>query len=103
MGEYFGIIGMIIGVPVFAVFITIVKELIETRLQSKGKPIDTAEYYHKDDVVDPHKVHVPLVRRLYYKFEHKMFKKKKEKAQKKNRAQEREDAVSTDKGNEEEK
>jgi len=87
MGEYFGIIGMIIGVPVFAVFITIIKELIETRLQSKGKPIDTAEYYHKDDVIDPHKVHVPLVRKLYYKFEHKLFKKKKAK-EKKNRASE---------------
>lgn len=79
MGEYFGIIGMIIGVPVFAVCITIVKELVETRLQSKGKPIDTAEYYHKDDVIDPHKVHVPLARKLYYKFEHKLFKKKKAK------------------------
>ncbi len=84
MGEYFGIIGMIIGVPVFAVFITIVKELIETRLQLKGKPIETAEYYHKDDVVDPHKVRVPLVRRLYYKVEHKIFRKKKEKEKKNN-------------------
>lgn len=84
MGEYFGIIGMIIGVPVFAVFITIVKELIETRLREKGKPIETAEYYHKDDVVDPHKVRVPLVRRLYYKVEHKIFRKKKEKEKKNN-------------------
>ena len=89
MGEYFGVIGMIIGVPVFAVFITIVKEFVETRLQSKGKPIDTADYYHKDDVIDPHKVHVPLARKLYYKFEHNLFKKKK--AKKKN-------CVKSDKG-----
>ena len=111
MGEYFGIIGMIIGVPVFAVFITIVKELIETRLQIKGKPIETAEYYHKDDVVDPHKVHVPIVRKLYYKFEHKMFKRKKAKAKKKSLEQEQEVAkadkkpvtVSADKGDGEDK
>lgn len=39
-----GIIGMIIGVPVFAIFYSIVKDIIESRLQKKGLPKDTNRY-----------------------------------------------------------
>ena len=45
MGGFFGIAGMIIGVPVFAVIIELVKRTLEYRLQKKGKPTDTTEYY----------------------------------------------------------
>ncbi len=54
MGEYFGIIGMLVGVPIFAVVISIVKEILETRLRTKNKPTDTAEYYAIDSLEDPH-------------------------------------------------
>ncbi len=65
MGEYFGFIGMIIGVPVFAVGITVGKEFIDTRLKKKGKSTDTADYYMKDAFVDPHDTHVTMGRKVY--------------------------------------
>lgn len=57
MGEYFGIIGMLVGVPIFAVIISIVKEILETKLRNKNKPTDTAEYYSVDSLEDPHEHH----------------------------------------------
>ncbi len=45
MGEYFGVIGMAVGVPVFAVIIAIATEFINTRLTAAGLPSDTAAYY----------------------------------------------------------
>ena len=45
MGTLFGPIGMIIGVPVFAIIIAIFKEWLEKKLASKKLPIDTREYY----------------------------------------------------------
>ena len=65
MGHYFGIIGMIIGVPLFAVGITIVKEIIDTKLRKKEKSTDTADYYLADSVVDPHEQHEPFARRIF--------------------------------------
>ena len=64
MGEYFGIIGMLIGVPIFAVGISIVKEFLETRLRAKNKPTDTAEYYAIDSLVDPHEQHVTATAKM---------------------------------------
>ena len=65
MGHYFGIIGMIIGVPIFAVGITIVKEIIDTKLRKKEKSTDTADYYLPDSVVDPHEQHEPFAKRIF--------------------------------------
>ncbi len=65
MGDCFGFVGMIIGVPVFAVGITVMKEVIETRLKKKGKSIDTADYYLKDSAVDPHDEHIPFGRKMF--------------------------------------
>lgn len=65
MGEYFGVLGMIIGVPIFAVAVTIIKELIETQLKKKGKKTDTAEYYLADAVADPHEKHVPVATKIF--------------------------------------
>ncbi len=45
MGGFFGIIGMVIGVPVFAVIIELVKQTIESRLTKQGKATDTTHYY----------------------------------------------------------
>ena len=49
MGSYFGIVGMIIGVPIFAIIIAIFKEWLEKRLKSKQLPINTTEYYADPD------------------------------------------------------
>ena len=57
MGDFFGIVGMIIGVPVFALFIAVGKEMMEYRLRKKGLPTDTAEYYDTDSLIDPHEEH----------------------------------------------
>lgn len=65
MGEFFGFIGMLIGVPLFAVITTILKEFIDRRLTVKGKTTDTADYYLKSAIVDPHSTHVPAVVKLY--------------------------------------
>ncbi len=64
MSEYFGIIGMIIGVPIFAVIVTISKELIEDRLKEKNLPTDTADYYADDSLVDPHEHHEHMATRI---------------------------------------
>ncbi len=82
MGDYFGFVGMIIGVPVFAVGITIVKELIDTRLRRKELSTDTADYYLKDSIADPHDMHVPLGKKIFDNLE-KTFEQVKSKLQKK--------------------
>lgn len=65
MGEYFGILGMLVGVPLFAVIVNIVKEIIENRLKIKGKETDTAEYYLKDAMADPYNHHEPVAARIF--------------------------------------
>lgn len=44
MGKFMGVIGMIIGVPLFAVIYSVIKDIIEARLKEKGLPIATEEY-----------------------------------------------------------
>lgn len=46
-GKFFGIGGMIIGVPMFAVIYSLIKEFIEDRLKKKGLNVET-EAYMKD-------------------------------------------------------
>lgn len=46
-GKFFGIIGMIIGVPVFAIIYSVIKEVIEIWLNRKGLPTDTEDYMLK--------------------------------------------------------
>ena len=47
-GNLFGIIGMILGVPVFAFIYSIVKDVLETRLKRKSLPIETEHYIPKN-------------------------------------------------------
>ena len=47
MGGLFGIGGMVIGVPVFAVIIELVKRAIENRLRKQNMVTDTTHYYRK--------------------------------------------------------
>lgn len=42
--KFFGIVGMIVGVPIFAIIYSIVKENIEWKLEKKGLPLDTFDY-----------------------------------------------------------
>lgn len=65
MGDYFGIIGMIIGVPIFAAGIAIGKEFIDHRLRTADMPTDTAEYYADDSLVDPHEHHETFSQRQF--------------------------------------
>ena len=43
-GKFLGIVGMIIGVPLFAVVYSIIKELVEDRLRKKGLKVETEDY-----------------------------------------------------------
>lgn len=43
-GGLFGLVGMIIGVPCFAVIYFIIKTLIEAKLRTKGLPTDSTSY-----------------------------------------------------------
>lgn len=67
MGDYFGILGMIIGVPIFAAAIAIGKEFIDHRLRMADMPTDTAEYYADDSLVDPYEHHETISQKLFRK------------------------------------
>ncbi len=44
-GSLWGVLGMLIGVPLFAVVIEMVRRWLELRLAAKGEPTDTLYYY----------------------------------------------------------
>jgi predicted PurR-regulated permease PerM len=44
MTAIFGVVGMFIGVPLFAVIYMLIKGLIQVKLEAKGKSTDTEEY-----------------------------------------------------------
>ncbi len=46
-GKLFGFIGLIIGVPLFVLIYSIIKEIVEVRLRAKGLPLDTTDYLDK--------------------------------------------------------
>ncbi len=61
MGACFGFVGMLIGVPVFAVITTIISELLSERLKAKDLSQNTADYYPKNAVILPkNEEHVTL-------------------------------------------
>jgi len=43
-GKLLGLVGMIIGVPMFALIYSIIKDIIEARLRYKGLPTETEKY-----------------------------------------------------------
>ena len=51
MGGFFGVAGMVLAVPTFAVIITLIKAAAEKRLAAKGLPVDLGEYYDKNTLV----------------------------------------------------
>ena len=42
--KFMGFVGMVIGVPLFAIVYSIIKEVIEEKLRKKGLPIETEKY-----------------------------------------------------------
>lgn len=65
MGDCFGVIGMIVGVPIFAVITILANEFIESKLKSKGRPIKTDDYYPAYSLVDPHEQHEKVGERIF--------------------------------------
>ncbi|MBQ9121511.1 MAG: AI-2E family transporter [Clostridia bacterium] len=51
MGGFFGLPGMIIGVPTFAILYTVIKKFVEAKLAKKALPTET-DYYFKKDIFD---------------------------------------------------
>lgn len=58
MTGLFGIVGMVIGVPLFTIIYMLIKELIYVKLMKKGKSLETADYINSKvdlDFIDLHK------------------------------------------------
>jgi len=52
MGGYFGIPGMLLGVPIFAVASALIKNSVDKKLEKRGLPVDITEYYGSYSLVD---------------------------------------------------
>ncbi len=74
MGSLFGIMGMIIGVPIFAVVIELFKRWLESRLERRGYPTDTVAYYPEDTVGNAEEDVYYEHSHWRYKYEHSKFK-----------------------------
>ena len=71
-----GVAGMIIGVPLFAVVIELIKRMLERRLEEKGEPTDTQAYYPDNAVGDAEKdIHYEHAT-LLYRYDHSRLKPK---------------------------
>ena len=69
-----GVVGMIIGVPIFAVVIEMVKRMLEKKLTAKGEPTDTVAYYPSDAVGNAEKDLYYEHSTLRYNYEHSRLK-----------------------------
>ncbi len=43
-GKFLGLVGMIIGVPLFAIIYSVIKDIVESKLSHKGLPTETENY-----------------------------------------------------------
>ncbi len=75
MGSLFGVVGMIIGVPIFAVIIELVKRWLEEKLKKRGLATDTVAYYPSDSVGNAEEEVYYEHSHLRYKYEHSKLKK----------------------------
>ncbi len=69
-----GVMGMIIGVPIFAVIIELFKRMLEKRLAAKGEPTDTLDYYPSNAVGNAEKDIYYEHSSLRYDYEHSRLK-----------------------------
>lgn len=51
-GGFFGVTGMILGAPCFACIYALVGTLCKARLEKKNLPVETAAYYHIDQILN---------------------------------------------------
>ncbi len=65
-----GVAGMIIGVPIFAVVIELIKRLLEGKLVAKGAPTDTIDYYPENAIGNAEEDVYYEHATLRYKYEH---------------------------------
>ncbi len=73
-GSLWGIAGMLIGVPLFAVVIEMVRRWLELRLAAKGEPTDTMYYYPKDALSDAERDLYYEHAGIRYRYEHSKIK-----------------------------
>ncbi len=71
-----GVMGMIIGVPIFAVAIELIKRILEQRLEAKGEPTDTLEYYPSNAISNAEQDIYYEHSHLRYSYEHSKLKPK---------------------------
>lgn len=50
-GGMWGVAGMLVGVPLFAVIYRLIKDMVELKLYYRNMPIQTGEYYHLRNIV----------------------------------------------------
>ena len=65
IGSYFGIVGMLVAIPIFATITAIIRDLASAKLIKAGLPEETSEYYSDDSLVDPHEEHESLSHKLF--------------------------------------
>ena len=53
VGSVWGLVGMIVGVPLFATILEMTDSFVVARLQKKGMPSGVENYYASDTLVDP--------------------------------------------------
>ncbi len=75
MGSLFGVMGLIVGVPVFAVVIELCKRALEDRLKKRGLPTDTVAYYASDSVGNAEEEVYYEHSHLRYRYDHSKLKK----------------------------
>ena len=51
----FGFVGILLGVPVFALIYAVVQAVVEYRLKNRGMPLET-KAYRSDEVIQPHTI-----------------------------------------------
>lgn len=70
MGSILGIFGMIIGVPLFATVIAVVKDIMEKKLREKGEPTETDAYVSVRSLSDTNKLIHKEETTWLYRYEH---------------------------------
>ena len=73
MGAIWGLMGMLLAVPIFATVLTLLEDYIEQRLQKKGLPTGTENYYSADSVVNPTKDTQETTDKIVRRFERRVF------------------------------
>ncbi len=100
MGGLFGIIGMVIGVPVFATVIIVTKRMLEKKLKEKGLPTETEDYMGENSMSDTdiilHKQEGTLINKIKHSIKERREKKtQKAAAAEQNQPEKPEDTANT--------